>query len=146
MGMAASAKDLKWRRDLLIFGRLCTFWAAVLILRVLTGDPLKPPTEPFQDVFLGVKFFGPTAEMTMIAQAVIYAIFGIGILMRQRWALIVALLYFVQVVIGHVIFFVTNLHVPAQAVHVKITAIGAPFMFVLLLYLWLRSRPLLFDE
>jgi hypothetical protein len=144
--MAVSARNPQWRRDLLAFGGLCTFWGAVLMLRVLTGDPLKPPAEPFQDVFLGVKFFGRTAQMTMIVQAVIYAVFGIGILMRQRWALIVALVYFAQVVIGHVIFFVTNLHVPAQAVHVKITAIGAPLMLAVLLYLWLRSRPLLFGE
>src|SRR6266481_5229207 len=53
------------------------------------------------------------------------------------------LLYFAQVVIGHVIFFVTNFNVPSQAVHVKITAIEGPIVFLILLYLWIRSRPLL---
>jgi hypothetical protein len=50
---------------------------------------------------------------------------------------------FAQVVIGHVIFFVTNFNVPSQAVHVKITAIEGPIVFLILLYLWIRSRPLL---
>jgi hypothetical protein len=56
--------------------------------------------------------------------------------------LILGLLYFAQVVIGHVIFFVTNFNVPSQAVHVKITAIEGPVVFLILLYLWIRSRPL----
>jgi hypothetical protein len=55
--------------------------------------------------------------------------------------LILGLLYFAQVVIGHVIFFVTNFNVPSQAVHVKITAIEGPVVFLILLYLWIRSRP-----
>jgi hypothetical protein len=46
-------------------------------------------------------------------------------------------------VIGDVIFFVTNFNVPSQAVHVKITAIEGPIVFLILLYLWIRSRPLL---
>jgi hypothetical protein len=45
--------------------------------------------------------------------------------------------------VSHVIFFATNLTVPAQAVHVKITAIEAPIVLAILLYLWIRSRPLL---
>jgi hypothetical protein len=57
--------------------------------------------------------------------------------------LILGLLYFAQVVVGHVIFFVTNSNVPSQAVHVKITAIyEGPVVFLILLYLWIRSRPL----
>jgi hypothetical protein len=42
-----------------------------------------------------------------------------------------------------VIFFVTNFNVPSQGVHVKITAIEGPIVFLILLYLWIRSRPLL---
>ena len=52
---------------------------------------------------------------------------------------------FRAVVIGHVIFFVTNFNVPSQAVHVKITAIEGPVVFWILLYMWIRSRPLLAD-
>jgi hypothetical protein len=80
----------------------------------------------FQDVFLGVKFYGRAAQLTMTIQAAVFAAFGIGFLLHKRWALIVALLYFVEVVISHMIFFATNYNVPSQAVHVKITAIETP--------------------
>lgn len=79
----------------------------------------------------------------MTIQAIIFAAFGIGILLHQRWGLILGLLYFTQVVIGHIIFFVTNFNLPSQAIHVKITAIEGPIVLVILLYLWIRSRPLL---
>ena len=61
----------------------------------------------------------------------------------QRWGLILALLYFAEVVISHIVFFATNYNVPSQALHVKITGIEGPIVLVILLYLWIRSRPLL---
>ena len=79
----------------------------------------------------------------MTIQAIALAAFGIGILVHQRWGLILALLYFAEVVISHILFFVTNFSVPSQAVHVEITAIEGPIVFLILLYLWIRSRPLL---
>jgi hypothetical protein len=93
--------------------------------------------------FLGVKFYGSAARTKIIIQAVIYAAFGIGVLLHQRWGLVLGLFYFVQVVIGHVIFIVTNFNVPSQAVHVKIAAIEGPIMFVILLYLCIRNLALL---
>jgi hypothetical protein len=98
---------------------------------------------PFQDVFLGVKFYGRVAHLTMTIQAIAFAAIGIGILLHQRWGLILALLYYVEIVLSHIIFFATNFNVPSQAVHVKITAIETPIVFVILLYVWIRSRPLL---
>jgi hypothetical protein len=141
--VAISRKPDKWHRDLLVFALLCILWAALLMFRVVTRDPLSSPTNPFQDVFLGVKFYGHAAQLTMTIQAIIFAAFGIGILLQQRWGLILELLYFAQVVMSHIIFFATNFNVPSQAVHVKITAIEGPIVFLILLYLWFRSRPLL---
>jgi len=69
--------------------------------------------------------------------------FGISILLHERWGLLLALLYFAQVMISHMIFLATNFNVPSEAIHVKIAAIEAPLVFALLLYLWIRSRPLL---
>jgi hypothetical protein len=81
---------------------LCTLWSAVLIFRVVTRDPFSSQSYPFQDVFLGMKFYGRVAHITMAIQAIIYGALGIGILLHQRWGLILGLLYFAQVVIGHV--------------------------------------------
>ncbi len=139
----ATYTQLRWHRDLLVFAALCTLWSALLIFRVVIRDPFSSQASPFQDVFLGVKFYGHAAHITMTIQAAVFAAFGIGILLHQRWGLIVALFYFVEVVLSHIIFFVTNYNVPSQAVHVKITVVEGPIVLVILLYLWIRSRPLL---
>jgi len=139
---ATNAKP-RWHRDLLVFAALCTLWSAFLISRLVIRDPMSSQGFPFQDVFLGVKFYGRAAHLTMTIQAVTFAAFGIGILLHQRWGLILALLYYAEVVLSHIIFFATNFNVPSQAVHVKITAIETPIVFAILLYVWIRSRPLL---
>ncbi len=136
----------QWPRDLSVFGPLCALWAAFLIFRMVARDPYGSPSETFEEVFFGVKFYGHAAHVTMTIQAVISAVFGIGILLHQRWGLILGQFYFVQVVISHVFFFVSYLGVPSQTIHVKITAIEGPIVFVILVYLWLRSRPLLVGE
>jgi len=109
----------------------------------LIRDPFSSPASPFQDVFVGVKFYGHTAHITMTIQAIVFAALGIDILLHQRWGLILALFYFADVVISHIVFFATNYNVPSRAVHVKITGIEGPIVLVILLYLWIRSRPLL---
>ena len=136
-------EERRWHRDLLVFAVFCVLWSALLIFRMVISDPFTSQASPFQDVLFGVKFYGRAAHITMTIQAIDYAAFGIGILLHQRWGLILGLLYFAQVVIGHIIFFATNFNVPSQAVHVRITAIEGPIMFVILLYLWIRGRPLL---
>jgi hypothetical protein len=133
----------RWHCDLVVFAALCTLWSALLIFRVVIRDPFSSQASPFQDVFLGVKFYGHAAHITMTIQAAVFAAFGIGILLHQRWGLILGLFYFAEVVLSHIIFFVSNLNVPSQAVHVKITAVEGPIVLVILLYLWIRSRPLL---
>jgi len=133
----------RWPRDLLVFAALCTLWSVFLIFRLVIRDPMSSQGFPFQDVFLGVKFYGRAAHLTMTIQAISFAAFGIGILLHQRWGLILALLYYAEVVLSHIIFFATSFNVPSQAVHVKITAIETPIVFGILFYLWIRSRPLL---
>ena len=139
----ATNRKARWHFDLLAFAALCTLWSALLIFRVLIRDPFSSPASPFQDVFVGVKFYGRTAHITMTIQAIVFAAFGAGVLLHQRWGLILVLFYFAEVVISHIIFFATTYNVPSQAVHVKITGIEGPVVLVILLYLWIRSRPLL---
>lgn len=139
--MAIPAQRRQWPRDLKIFAGICAAWGALLLLRVAFDR--GSAANPFQDVFFGVKHYGQAARVTMTIQAVIFLAFGIGILMRRRWALVLGLLYFAQVVLGHAIFFISNIHVPDQALHVKITAIEGPIVLAILLYFWIRARSLL---
>ncbi len=98
---------------------------------------------PIEDVVFGIKFYGNEARLTMALQAVVIAAFGIGILMRQSWGPILALLYMAQVVAGHVIFIASNLGVDSQRVHVKIASAEAPVVLLIALYVVYRARPLL---
>jgi uncharacterized membrane protein (UPF0136 family) len=98
------------------------------------------PATPLEDVIFGVKFYGDEARVTMALQAIVIFAFGIGILMRQRWGAILALLYMAQVVAGHVIFIASNLGVESQRVHVKLATYESPAVLLIALYVWYRSR------
>lgn len=131
----------RWPRDLRIFASLCILWSAVLMMRATFN--LSAGGVPLEDVIFGVKFYANEARVTMALQAIIIAAFAIGILRRQRWGLILALLYTAQVVAGHAIFITSNLGVESQRVHVKVAATEAPVVLLIALYVWYRSRPLL---
>jgi hypothetical protein len=137
--MAADAD--RWPRDFRVFAGLCVFWSLVLFARSIFN--LSAGGVPLEDVVFGVKFYGNEARLTMALQAIVIAAFGIGILMRQSWGAILALLYMAEVVAGHVIFITSNWSVEAQRVHVKIAASEAPVVLLIAIYVFYRSRPLL---
>jgi hypothetical protein len=132
----------RWRLDLRIFAGLCILWSAILIARALFNLVAGPGVQ-IEDVIFGVKFYGNEARVTMALQAIIIGSFGIGILMRQRWGVILALLYMVQVVAGHVIFITSNLGVESQRPHVKIAAAESPVILFIALYVLYRAVPIL---
>jgi hypothetical protein len=135
------ADAARWPRDLQIFAGLCVVWSAFLLARALFD--LSAGGVPIEDVIFGVKFHGGQARVTMALQAVVIAAFGIGILMRRSWGLILGLLYMAQVVAGHAIFIISNLGVESQHIHVKIASLESPIVLLIALYLWYRARPLL---
>jgi hypothetical protein len=132
-----------WPRDLQAFAMAALLWGAFILVRAIFALRAGAPAVPFEDVFLGVKFYGDQARLTMALQAIIFAAFAIGILMHKRWGLILALLYMAQVIIGHVIFIASNLGVDSQRIHVKIASIESPVVLLMTLYVIYRSRPLL---
>lgn len=131
----------RWPRDLRIFAGLCLLWSLVLFVRSIFN--LSAGGVPLEDVIFGVKFYAEQARLTMALQAITIAAFGIGILMHQRWGLILALLYMAQVIAGHVFFIASNLGVESQRIHVKVASIEFPVVLLIALYVWYRSRPLL---
>lgn len=131
----------RWPRDLRIFASICILWSAVLMTRSIFK--LSAGGVPLEDVIFSVKFYANQARVTMALQAIIIAVFGIGIAMHQRWGLILALLYMAQVIIGHVIFITSNLGVESQRIHVKIASIESPVVLLIALYVVYRSWPLL---
>jgi hypothetical protein len=138
--LMADAAD-RWPGDFRIFAGLCILWSAVLMARSILN--LSAGGAPLEDVIFGVKFYGNEARVTMALQAILIAAFGIGILMRQRWGAILALLYMAQVLTGHAIFITSNLGVESQRVHVKIASAESPVVLLIAVYVWYRSRALL---
>jgi hypothetical protein len=134
-----TAKSTDWPRDLRIFGALSAAWGILLLCRVI----FMSSSVEFQDVLLGVKFYGNTARLTMTIQAAVFIAFGVAIFARLRWGLVLGLLYFAQVVLGHIVFIARNVHVPDQAIHVKIASIEGPVTLAILIYVWMRARPML---
>jgi hypothetical protein len=136
-GVETRAERIEWPRDLRIFGAICAAWGVVLLCRLI----FVSSSAEFQDVLFGVKFYANTARLTMTIQAAIFIAFGTATLGRLRWGLVLGLLYFLQVVIGHVVFIARNIDVPDQAIHVKIASIEGPVTLAILVYLWIRARP-----
>jgi hypothetical protein len=134
----------RWPLDLRIFGALSGLWAVTLAVRVFAQGGLGRVADTMQAVIFGCKFYGFDARLVLLIQSFIYAAFGFAILGRRRWGLVAALVYMSQVVIGHLVFAVANLHVPGQEIHVKVAAFEGPAMVLILLYLWIRSQDLLF--
>jgi hypothetical protein len=139
--MEGKGERERWPRDFRVFAGACIVWSAVLLARSVFN--LSGGGIPLEDVIFGVKFHGDEARLTMALQAVVIGAFGIGILTRQRWGAILAILYMAQVVVGHVIFITSNLGVEAQRIHVKIASIESPVVLLIALYVWYRARPLI---
>ena len=127
-----------WPPDLAMFGTLAVLWAIVLMVRVLSI--LHGHRAPFEDVLLGVKFYGSAARLTMTMQAATIAAFGLAILARKRWGVVLALIYMLQVLAGHLIFITLNFSVEYQRVHVRVAVIELPGMLLIALYLWHRAK------
>ena len=135
-----------WPRDLRIYAAICVVWSALLVTRVFFQVGLGMAGDPMQAVLFGHKFYALQARLVLLMQAFIYAWFGFGIIGKKRWALVVAMLYMMQVVLGHLVFVIANLSVPGQEMHVKIAAFEGPVMVLILLYLWIRSSGLIFER
>ena len=125
-------------RDFRIFAGLCVAWSAILVARSIFN--LSAGGVPLEDVIFGVKFYGNEARLTMALQAIVIAAFGIGILTRQWWGPVLAVLYMAEVVAGHAIFIAWNWNVEAQRIHVKIASFEAPVVILIALYVVYRAR------
>ncbi len=139
-------RNNRWPLDLQLFGAIFALWAFSLVVRVFVRSGIGDAGDPTQAVIFGYKLYGLMARFVLLGQSAVYAFFGIGMLAQRRWALVLALLYFGQVVLSLLVFIVLYLHVPGQEIHVKYSAFGGPVIVLFLLYLWIRSRDLIFSS
>jgi len=143
-GQAGQERVNSWPIDLKIFAAIFVVWAFGLIVRVFTQSGIGEVNDPAQAVIFGYKWYGLAARLVLLVQSTVIGAFAIGILAQRRWALIVALLYFAQVVFSLLAFILLYFHVPGQEIHVKYSVFGGPIIVLFLLYLWIRSHDLIF--
>jgi hypothetical protein len=135
-----------WPQDLKFFALFSAFWAAGLTARVLVRQVTMYSGGPLETVIGGMKFYGPLARALTLVQASIFAGFAIGIATERKWGLILALFYMVQVVMSHLIFMIAYMYDPTQGANVRVAALGGAIAVLILLYLWIRARDLLFQD
>ena len=134
----------RWPIDLRIFGAIYLLWSALLLLRAFSGA--QPGSgEPFQDVVFGIKLYGQPARIGMAVQALTFAAFSIGILMRMRWGLWLALVYWLYVSGSQLLFMIIYFRDTSQSAHVRNAGVLLPIMLAIVFYVWYRSGPLLRD-
>jgi hypothetical protein len=71
---------------------------------------------------------------------------AIGLAAERRWGLLLALVYMLGVVVSNLIFMMTYMDDLAQGRSVRISGLTGIVSVLILLYLWIRARDLLFDE
>ncbi len=133
----------RWPADLRIFGLLAALWAVLLVLRALFQEDVLL-TDPLEAVIAGLKFHGQNARVVLLLEAAVFWAFGMGIVARRRWGLLLALGYMFEVVLSHLVFIVTHLNDPPELIHVRRAAIEGPSVVLIALYLWIRSNELIF--
>jgi hypothetical protein len=135
-----------WPQDLKFFALFSAFWAAGLTARVLVRQVTMYSGGPLETVIGGMKFYGPLARALTLVQASVFAGFAIGIATERKWGLILAIFYMVQVVMSHLIFMIAYMYDPTQGANVRVAALGGAIAVLILLYLWIRARDLLFQD
>ncbi len=134
--------DERWPIDLTIFAVLSAMWSVVLVIRAFFQETLLL-ADPLQAVIGGTVFYGADARWVLLVEAAIFWAFGMGILARRKWALLLALGYMIQVVLSHFVFVLA--HLSGQSViHVRRAALEGPSMVLIALYLWICSSELIF--
>jgi hypothetical protein len=138
------SRRARWPRDLKIFALLAALWAAGLTARIVVRDVAYYQT-PLEAILLGMRFDGVPARLALIIQAMAASAVAIGLASERRWGLVLALIYTLEVVAGSLIFMTTYMGDLAEGRNVRLSGLVGILSVMILLYLWIRARDLLFE-
>jgi len=134
----------RWPLDLRAFAIILVFWAAYLVGQVFFRNSFTEFIDPIEAVFAGIKFHGDGARAVLLAEALVLWTTAVGILAGRRWGLVLALFYMAEIVLSHLIFVVAYLNDRDAAMQVRMAAVEGPALVIITLYLWIRSKHLIF--
>ncbi|HUA36081.1 MAG TPA: hypothetical protein VMA09_20900 [Candidatus Binataceae bacterium] len=140
--MKPPAKN-RWPLDTRLFAIALGLWACRLLIHAFLdagelglGDSLM--------LLAGLKLFGDAARFALLVEASIFFVLAWGILTEQRWAMLLALGVAADIVLSHLLFVAFNLNNPAKLSSVRTKAAEGPALVAVTLYLWIRSKALVF--
>ncbi|MDB5108391.1 MAG: hypothetical protein JWM69_1332 [Candidatus Binatus sp.] len=134
-----------WPFDLKVFASLAGLWAICLLISAFFHEGDAALGDPLQAIFAGVRFEDEQARLVLVVEAVIFGSMSVGILLRQRWALLLAVAYMVEVVLSHLTFVIAYLPIRAEWQTVRMVAMQGPMLVLITLYLWIRSSEIIFN-
>ncbi len=140
-----SKSHAAWPFDLRVFAVLAGLWALCLAVSAFVNIGEMAVVDPIETIFAGIRFSGDDARVVLIVEAGIFAAIAIGVFTHQRWGLLLALCYMVQVVMSHLAFVIAYLPFPTEQINVHAAASQGPMMVLITLYLWVRAYDLIFD-
>jgi hypothetical protein len=145
MAATTDIKRARWPRDLKLFALLTAIWAAWLTARIVMRDVTYYAQGPIEAVLLGMKFDGFSARLVLAAQAIAAATLALGLAAERKWGLRFALACVLEVVVSNLIFMTVYMDDIAEGGRVRLSGMVGIAAVLVLLYLWIRARELLFD-
>jgi hypothetical protein len=134
-----------WPADLRVFGALSLVWALYLVWLALIGDPFGSYLAPARAVIGGSVFYGAQAQFVLLAEAAILWVMAVGMITGRRWSLLLSLFYMAETVVSYLVFIIAYMDTRAEWTHVRLAVRVGPTLVLVTLYLWIRSRDLIFD-
>ncbi len=133
----------RWPFDTKLFAIGLAGWACHVLHRAFLDESQLTVGRALM-LFNGLKLYADEARVALLAEAGIFLVVAMGMYLQRRWALLMAFALTADIVLNHLLFVITNLSTPAELARVRSEALEGPILVALALYLWIRSKWLVF--
>ena len=137
--------EYPWPIDLRIFGAVALFWSLYLVWIAAIGDPFAGYLAPTRAVIGGNVFYGWQAQIVLLIEAGVFWVISVGMITGRRWSLLLSLFYMAETVVSYLVFIIAYMDTRTEWTHILIAARIGPSLVLVTLYLWIRSRDLIFE-
>src|SRR5208282_2525365 len=143
--MMPRGENQSWPADLRAFGVMALLWSLYLAWQAMAGDSFGDYVSPVRAVVGGNVFYGPQAQLVLLIEAGVFWVIAVGMITGRRWSLVLSLFYMAEMVISYFVFVLAYMHSRAELSHIRIAVYQGPSIVLITLYLWIRSRDLIFE-
>jgi len=141
----AASDEYPWPIDLRVFGAVALFWSLYLVWVAVIGDPFAGYFSPARAVIGGNVFYGWQAQIVLLIEAGVFWVISVGMITGRRWSLLLSLFYMAETVVSYLVFIIAYMDTRTEWTHIQMAARIGPSLVLVTLYLWIRSRDLIFE-